>query len=69
MSRIYLDHASTSPLRGSARTAMAEVADAASQGLLGDPGRIHAEGMAARSALEDARDQDELVKVATELHV
>ncbi len=57
MSRIYLDHASTSPLRESARAAMAEVADAGSHGLLGDPGRIHAEGMAARATLEDARDR------------
>lgn len=53
MGRAYLDHASTSPLRPEARQAMVTALDA----LGGDPGRIHEEGMAARAALEDARDQ------------
>ncbi|HEX2578540.1 MAG TPA: cysteine desulfurase family protein [Aquihabitans sp.] len=53
MTRAYLDHASTSPLRPEARAAMVE----ALTGLGGDPGRIHEEGLAARQALEGARDQ------------
>ncbi len=53
MDRAYLDHASTSPLRPEARDAMV----AALGSLPGDPGRIHEEGMAARVALESARDQ------------
>lgn len=53
MDRAYLDHASTSPLRPEARDAMV----AALGALPGDPGRIHEEGMAARVALETARDQ------------
>lgn len=54
MARHYLDHASTSPLRPEAAAAMAEWL---TSGPWGDPGRIHAEGMAARGALEEARDQ------------
>ena len=54
MARHYLDHASTSPLRPESADAMAAWLVA---GPWGDPGRIHAEGMAARAALEDARDQ------------
>ena len=53
MSRAYLDHASTVPLRVEARDAMV----AALTSLTGDPGRIHEEGLAARQALEQARDQ------------
>ena len=53
MSRAYLDHASTSPLRPEARTAMV----AALTTVSGDPGRIHEEGLTARVALETARDQ------------
>ena len=53
MSRAYLDHASTSPLRPEARAAMVEALDT----LVGDPGRIHEEGLAARVALETAREQ------------
>ena len=53
MSRSYLDHASTSPLRPQARDAMVD----ALTRLGGDPGRIHEEGMAARVALEGAREQ------------
>lgn len=53
MSRAYLDHASTSPLRPEARDAMV----AALTTVSGDPGRIHEEGLAARVALETAREQ------------
>ena len=53
VSRAYLDHASTSPLRPEARDAMV----VALHELTGDPGRIHEEGMASRVALEQARDQ------------
>lgn len=52
MARHYLDHASTSPLRPAARDAMVAALD-----LAGDPGRIHEEGMTARVALEQAREQ------------
>jgi cysteine desulfurase len=51
--RLYLDHASTSPLRPEARDAMVAVFAAG----LGDPSRIHEEGMAARGAVEVAREQ------------
>jgi cysteine desulfurase len=53
MARAYLDHASTSPTRRSAVAAMADwfAGDGA------DPGRIHAEGMSSRVALEAAREQ------------
>lgn len=57
MARHLLDHASTSPLRPEAREAMQEWNDLAAAGALGDPSRIHAEGMRARVALEDARAQ------------
>ena len=50
--RAYLDHASSSPLRPAAREAMLPWI-----GHPGDPGRIHAEGRAARVALEQAREQ------------
>lgn len=48
--RIYLDHAATSPMRPEAREAMIE-------GMLrwANPSSPHAEGRAARAALEDAR--------------
>ncbi|HET6954195.1 MAG TPA: aminotransferase class V-fold PLP-dependent enzyme, partial [Acidimicrobiales bacterium] len=52
LDRAYLDHASTSPLRPAAREALVACLDAT-----GDPGRIHAEGLAARVALEQARAQ------------
>ncbi len=59
MARHYLDHASTSPLRPEARGAMVAVLE--SEGFEGlvpaDPSRIHAEGMAGRVALEQARAQ------------
>ncbi len=51
--RAYLDHASTSPLRLAARDDMVAALD----GIIGDPGRIHEEGMTARAALEHARQQ------------
>jgi cysteine desulfurase len=50
--RAYLDHASSSPLRGAALEAMAPWLAHP-----GDPGRVHAEGRAARVALEQAREQ------------
>lgn len=53
MARHYLDHASTSPLRPAARDALVAALDAGG----GDPGRIHHEGMAARVAVEQARDR------------
>jgi cysteine desulfurase len=50
--RAYLDHASSSPLRPAAYEAMLPwIAHP------GDPGRVHAEGRAARVALEGAREQ------------
>jgi cysteine desulfurase len=52
VTRHYLDHASTSPLRPEARAAMVAAMDAP-----GDPGRIHAEGLAVRMAVEQAREQ------------
>src|SRR3954463_5218227 len=51
MSRVYLDHASTSPVRPAALDAMLAWMSAA------DPGRVHTEGRMARAALEDARDK------------
>ncbi|HEX2383809.1 MAG TPA: cysteine desulfurase family protein [Acidimicrobiales bacterium] len=53
MTRHYLDHASTSPTRPAAIDAMVGTL----RDLAGDPSRIHAEGMAARGAVEVARDQ------------
>lgn len=50
--RHYLDHASTSPLRPEARDAMVAALD-----LVGDPGRIHREGLTVRVAVEQAREQ------------
>jgi cysteine desulfurase len=50
--RAYLDHASSSPLRPAAYEAMLPWL-----GHAGDPGRVHAEGRAARVALEEAREQ------------
>ncbi len=50
--RAYLDHASTSPLRPEAREAMVAALD-----LVGDPGRIHEEGLTVRVAVEQAREQ------------
>lgn len=52
MPRHYLDHASTSPLRPAARDALT-----AALALNADPGRIHEEALAARHAVEVARQQ------------
>lgn len=53
MTRHYLDHASTSPLRPEARQALVEALSAPG----GDPGRLHAEGLESRVRLETAREQ------------
>jgi cysteine desulfurase len=50
--RSYLDHASTSPLRPEGRAAMVAALD-----VVGDPGRIHAEGLRTRVMVEEAREQ------------
>jgi cysteine desulfurase len=50
VTRAYLDHASSTPLRPAAAEAMVPWLSAP-----GDPGRVHAEGRAARFALEEAR--------------
>ena len=52
MTRIYLDHAATSPLRPEARAAMEE-----GIAIWANPSSPHAEGRKARSALEDARER------------
>jgi cysteine desulfurase len=52
VTRHYLDHASTSPARPEAIAAMTEWLSKP-----GDPGRIHAEGLEARVAVETAREQ------------
>ncbi len=51
--RHYLDHASTSPVRLEAVAAMTEWLSRPH----GDPSRIHAEGLATRVAVEEAREQ------------
>ncbi|MGE5460435.1 MAG: aminotransferase class V-fold PLP-dependent enzyme, partial [Solirubrobacterales bacterium] len=48
----YLDHASATPLSAAAREALVSALDA-----FGDPLRLHANGMAARRLLDDARAQ------------
>lgn len=48
--RIYLDYASAPPVAPEAREAMREAEE-----LLGNPGAIHAEGVAAKKLLEDSR--------------
>lgn len=53
MTRAYLDHASTSPLRPVAFDAMVPYL----REHHGDPARLHAEGRATRVAVEDARDR------------
>ncbi len=58
MNRVYLDHAATTPLRPEAREAMLRGFE-----LWANPSSPHAEGRAARHALEDAREQ---VKAALE---
>jgi cysteine desulfurase len=54
LTRHYLDHASTSALRPEARAAMVSWLDG---GSFGDPSRVHGEGLAARHAVEVAREQ------------
>jgi cysteine desulfurase len=51
LSRVYLDHASTSPPRPEVVEALLPWLGAA------DPGRVHTEGRMARVALEDAREK------------
>jgi cysteine desulfurase len=53
VTRHYLDHASTVPLRPEARRAMAEWE---ASGITADPSRVHTEGRMARATLEGARD-------------
>ena len=53
MARHYLDHASTSPPRPEVVAAMTERLSRPA----GDPGRIHAEGLESRVAVETAREQ------------
>jgi cysteine desulfurase len=52
LTRHYLDHASTSPLRPRAAEAMVSWLN----GPAADPGRIYEEGLSARVAIEQARD-------------
>ena len=52
MTRIYLDHAATTPLRPEAAEAMARGFD-----IWANPSSPHAEGRAARAALESARER------------
>lgn len=52
MSRVYLDHNATTPLRAEARAAMIAAMDVA-----GNPSSVHAEGRAAKGILEKARQQ------------
>ncbi|CAN5707917.1 cysteine desulfurase NifS [soil metagenome] len=53
MTRHYLDHDSTSPLRPEALEALVAWLDHP----VGDPGRIHAEGLTSRVGVEQAREQ------------
>ncbi|MCU0309676.1 MAG: cysteine desulfurase [Acidimicrobiales bacterium] len=59
MVRHYLDHASTAPLRPEARDATVTWlrGDDGTGLVAGDPGRIHSEGLRARVAVEQARDE------------
>ena len=50
--RVYLDHNATSPLRPEVAAVMSRALD-----LPGNPSSVHAEGRAARAAIENARDQ------------
>jgi len=52
MSRVYLDHNATTPLRAAARDAMLAAMDA-----VGNPSSVHAEGRAAKGVMERARAQ------------
>tara|TARA_R110002051_G_scaffold291227_1_gene355161 strand:+ start:537 stop:1580 length:1044 start_codon:yes stop_codon:yes gene_type:complete len=50
MSRVYLDHNATTPLRAEARAAMIAAMD-----LVGNPSSVHSEGRAAKGIVETAR--------------
>jgi len=50
MTRVYLDHNATTPLRPQARAAMIAAMD-----LVGNPSSVHAEGRAAKGLIEAAR--------------
>ncbi len=50
MTRVYLDHNATAPLRAEARAAMIAAMD-----VTGNPSSVHAEGRAAKSLVEKAR--------------
>ncbi len=52
MSRVYLDHNATTPLRAEARDAMIAAMD-----VVGNPSSVHAEGRAAKAIVERARAQ------------
>jgi cysteine desulfurase len=52
MTRVYLDHNATMPLRDAARAAMVSAMDVA-----GNPSSVHAEGRAAKGLIERARAQ------------
>lgn len=52
MSRVYLDHNATTPLRAQARAAMIAAMD-----VVGNPSSVHAEGRAAKAIVETARLQ------------
>ena len=52
MSRVYLDHNATAPLRAEARAAMLAAMD-----VVGNPSSVHAEGRAAKAVVERARGQ------------
>ena len=52
MSRVYLDHNATTPLRAEARAAMIAAMD-----VVGNPSSVHAEGRAAKGFVETARAQ------------
>lgn len=52
MTRVYLDHNATSPLRAEARAAMLAAMD-----VVGNPSSVHAEGRAAKGIVEKARLQ------------
>ena len=55
--RVFLDHASTTPVRPEAIEALTN-----SLSLVGNPSSVHASGQSVRAVLEDARDQ--LARVA-----
>src|SRR5699024_2219275 len=57
LTRHYLDHASTTPVRPEALDAMLAWLTGGGAGVAADPGRVHTEGRMARAALELAREQ------------